>query len=383
MDVVTGVLLLLAGGLLAYFGERAGAAIIGSVAQFRTRPGSFSDHFRGLRAGGTDYLAYTLTARPHLPITDVLYFELIRHLLVEDRVQSVLVTVWWPRTVAPKKPEGGDRRLDETIPYVRYLRHLERRFDGRIEVLHQFADGAESNSADTNRRIPGDAGLPDIFWNALKQLTSKDYYSWVRNLGVPARRLRHLNRARPGDQVLEGLVAHTIHNSRLAPIAVEKLRKLGPRHGSELVLSVLFWELEVDRLAVYYELYDEQKDNPSAIRFTLNPIAGRTIRTSRRRASDNHTPGTALSLANSPTLQVERLSRLSRSETSAYVRALATVLNLNYGMNVSRRKWAREGSNRINEWKAAERVARVPRLTRSQLELMFLMDEWRRRWPIK
>jgi hypothetical protein len=382
VHAATAVLLLLAGGLLAYFGERIGAFAIDRAARIRAHPTSFSDHFRGLRTGGTDYLAYTLTARPHLPITDVLYFELIRYLLAENRVQAVLITIWWPHTVAPRKPDGGERHLDETLPYVRYIRHMEATFKDRIELLHQFADGEEVSFPDANRRIPGDAGLPDIFWSALKQLTSKEYYSWVRNLGVPARRLRHLNRARPGDQVLEGLVAHTIHNSRLAPVVVERLRKLGPRHGSELVLSVLFWELEVDRLAVYYELYDEQKNQPTAIRFLLNPVAGRTIRTSMRRASDNHTPGTALSLAESPILQVERLCRLGRREAAAYVRALTTVLTLNYRFDVDRGRWAPEAVNQINEWKTAERKSRVPRLSRRQLELMFLMNEWRRRWPV-
>ncbi|GAB3813451.1 hypothetical protein GCM10027605_57040 [Micromonospora zhanjiangensis] len=382
MHAVTAILLLLAGGLLAYFGERIGALAIERAARIRAHPTSFSDHFRGLRSSGTDYLAYTLTARPHLPLTDVLYFELIRYLLRENRVQAVLITIWWPRTVAPKKSDEGERRLDETIPYVRYIRHLETEFLERLEFLHQFADGEETSHTDS-RRIPGDAGLPDIFWSALKQLTSREYYSWVRNLGVPARRLRHLNRARPGDQVLEGLVAHTIHNSRLAPVVVERLRRLGPRYGSELVLSVLFWELEVDRLAVYYELYDEQKNQPSAIRFTLNPIAGRTIRTSLRRASDNHTPGVALSLAKSSATQVERLSRLTRGEAAAYVRALTTVLTLNYGLDVGRGRWASEAVNRLNEWKTAERVSRLPRLNRRQLQLMFLMDEWRRRWPTK
>ncbi|WP_127503097.1 hypothetical protein [Actinoplanes solisilvae] len=379
---MTAVLLLVAGGLLAYFGERIGGALINRVSQLRKQPPTFADHFRGLRSSGTDFLAYTLTARPHLSITDVLYFELVSHLLSENRVQATLITVWWPSTVAPKKSDTGERSLDEDSHYVQYIRHLEKRFGERIEFVHQFADGdalVPANS-DFGRRIPGDAGLPDIFWSALKQLTSKDYYLWVRNLGVPARRLRHLNRARPGDQVLEGLVAHTIHNSRLAPDAVERLKRLGPRHGSELVLSVLFWELEVDRLAVYYELYNEQKNRPAAIQFMLNPVAGRTIRATARKASDNHTAGFALSLAKSPIQQVERLSRLTRRETAGYVRALTTVLTLNYGLQGDRRKWAREATYMINEWRAAERVARVPRLSRGQLELLYLMDEWRRRW---
>lgn len=383
MDALTAVLLLIAGGLLAYFGERIGAVLIGRLAQLRTGVPDFTQHFRGLRTSGTDYLVYTLTARPHLPVTDVLYFELINNLLKNGKVRSVLVTVWWPRMVAPVVSDDSEqpRRPDTSLLYVRYLQHLAATYPDQIEVVHQFADGAAPAVVERgDRRVPGDAGLPDIFWSALKQLTSKGYYSWIRNLGVPARRLRHLNRARPGDQVLEGLVAHTIHNSRLAPVVVERLQRLGPRHDSELVLSVLFWELEVDRLAVYYELYDEQKRSASSVGFVLNPIAGRTIRASFRRPADNHTPSVAISMAQPSWQQLDRLCHLSRRETTGYLRALQTVLALNYGFEVERRRWAPEAVYRIKEWTTAEKVKRVPRLSRGQLELAYLIDEWRRRW---
>ncbi|MGH8684646.1 MAG: hypothetical protein ACREUM_04765, partial [Nitrosospira sp.] len=327
----------------------------------RTRQvAGYGKFFQGVRPTGTDLIIFTITARPILPITDVLYLSFLRWALTSGLTKKIIVIVWF------------DRKNDDGEGWEQYRSFLMHCFEGCEDRL-VIVDGARARAEDD------DAPVPELFWRALDQLTSAEYYRWIANLGIRARTLRHMNRARPGDIVLRGLVAHTMQNAHAVPGVINGHVATLPIKR-EVILSVLFWELEVDRLAVYYELYSRGKENERSVKFSLNPIRGRTIRARRQVAADNHSADLAIGLALPLAEQLRRLDTKSRQELRGYVEALRIVLQENYGFSVDRAQWVSQGKGLVNEWRTAERIERLPRLGRLALQVIFLLHEMRRKW---
>lgn len=362
--MLTAVLVTLAAvmtGLLGKFGERlfevAGAAL-GRLA----KPAEELDDFFINGSGTADLCVFTVTARAHRPATDVLYFEYLRHLLRTGRTRKLILVVWYPGTPAGLFATQTDGHQES---YDAWLRSLFAEFGDRVE----FINGREllqQRSADP----------PVLFWRALDNLTSEEYYHWVRHLGLKAKRFAHMNRARPGDIVLRGLVAHTLDNAHLGERIVEELRALAAQYPHrEPVMSFLFWELEVDRLAVYFELYDAGRDKELDIPpFDLQPIAGKTIRSGSSAASDNHSPSASLSLADTDLGRAAVVARLKRGELAAYQRAFRAVLVQNYEVSCDLARCASLGKSLYAQSQMRDRgKTPAPRLSSGKLGLLYLL----------
>jgi hypothetical protein len=349
------------GAFVARFGEQLfDLALVKAKQLTRARSGSFSRHFRGIRPTGTDIMVFTVTARSRLPVTDVLYLRFLAWMLRERLADRLVLVVWF------HAPPDADK--NNWQPYWSFVHHCFDAFGDRVEIIDCAASPVLERP------------VSPLFWSALEHLTSPEYYRWVRHLGVPARALKHMNQARPGDIVLRGLVAHTLQNAHTGPTVVEKMMKRAGSSEGDLVLSVLIWELEVDRLAVYYELYDRYKEEFGRSAFTLNPVRGVTIRARRGEAGDNHTEESAISLVESPFDQLQRISEKSRRELRGYVAAMNTVLMETYDVTVPVEQWAQHGRQLLSEWRSAERPRKIPKVSRSGYALIFALNELRRQW---
>jgi hypothetical protein len=219
--------------------------------------------------------------------------------------------------------------------------------------------------------------LPPLFWKSLAKLSDSGYYRWVRNIGVQGRKVRKLQemtRARAGELQLRNLVAHALRNTELCPIVIEELRALNKgRHHGEPVVSVLFWELDADRLAVFFELYDAGRRGRNDVpRFTLNPIAGGTVRGRHGTVSDNHSATCALSAFGSLGEQIAWIQARSRAELHRYHNAVVMVLTENYAFAEPRPSWRSAGAMLVDGWTIAERLVHKPRLRRVGYEFLYL-----------
>lgn len=361
-NAVLAVLVLVLGGVLGRFGEQLFDALMQLIGRVRgSRRKTLTGHFRGVPLDELDLLVFTVTVRTQVPITDALYFEFVRHLLLTGQARKAVLVIWYPT------PLDGSGEMDA---FRDYLAGTFRDVSDRLTVL----DGPEVAKA-------AQGPIPPRFWSALRQLSSPEYYAWIRASGLRVRRLKHMNQARPGEEVLRGMVAHAIHNSYVLPSIIEELEKIGRGRNDVLSLGVLFWEVEADRMAVYYDLYDKGEDLQIELHdFHLHPISGRTISGRFRKAGDNHDRRAAIVLRKDPAEQVDVIQSKPRREVRAYVRALNCVLVENYKVTSSKRLWAAEGRRVLNNHLLRNRQnGRGPKVRRSTLELIYALSLVRQR----
>lgn len=352
------------GGIAAKFGERLLDFLSHYIGSRRHREPSFGSFFHGVYPGHSDLCVFTLTARSHLPIMDLVYLEFLRMLLLTDKVSKVALAIWHP-------DEGNELfgAADDSVwtSYDKYLGGLFASFGSRVRLVSEVELDAEGVR---NK-------LPPLFWRSLAKLSDPEYYRWVRNIGVRARKVikvQEMTRARAGELHLRNLVAHAIRNTELCRIVIEELQtERGDRQNAEPVVSVLFWELDADRLAVFFELYDAGREGRSDVpRFTLNPIAGGTVRGRRGVVSDNHSAHSALSAFSRLGEQIAWVQERSRTELRRYHSAVAVVLKENYGFSEPRAKWRVAGTMLVDGWSIAERLDHKPRLGRDGYEFLYL-----------
>jgi hypothetical protein len=100
IPVVIGVLITVVaavgGGVAARFGEQLHDVLMHYVRGRRRHDPGFAALFHGLYPGHSDLCVFTLTARAHLPIMDLVYLEFLRMLLLTDKVSKVALAVWHP-----------------------------------------------------------------------------------------------------------------------------------------------------------------------------------------------------------------------------------------------------------------------------------------------
>lgn len=362
------LLITLIGAALGGIGYRLGEETVFPKLRdmFRLRFGrtkTFADFFDGRGTLISDVCLFSATTRRHLPLTDILYFEYLRHLLRTERVRKVILGRWHPL-------EGED--------LFRNASHGWQEYDIYVDSLfHEF--GHRVVRLNGREILERDNALPPLFWRALKDIGARKHLTWAPSIGLSVRRLGRLTKQKPGDR-LSGVVGHAINNVELAPTVLRELRlAAAARPEVDPVLSILFWEVELDRLAVFHELHSHcgSTSADEVPIFELNPIAGRTILGRFGRISNNHSPESAISFGGSGSGLVAAIQRQSRREVRGYRIAVAAILSELYAHSTPRSKWASHGEAVLRNRMVTDQEGRSRRLSTARLELLYLVTRLR------
>ncbi len=292
-----------------------------------------------------------------MPLTDVLYFEYLRSLLIRYNAVRVIIGRWHPTNVQRDLFYFED--TTDWSTYDAYVDSLFRDFRDRVRII----DGKELLKMHHGQ-------LPPLFWNSLDRVSNPEkFWSIARSIRLTMRERRQIRRRKPGDR-LKGFVGHTMNNTMLAPIVAQELKGAAASRPS---LGILFWGMEVDRLAVFLEMYAVQGRDATIVDFSLIPIAGKTIRGRRGSPSDNHDPTLAISFTGTETDRIQAVVNKSRAEVRQYRVALEAVLRSNYSFSEPRAALRSRAQSHARIWTAAA-GGRV-RLNGTQCELVYLLSE--------
>lgn len=328
-----------------------------AVGRGRGSRNGFSDMFNAPPVE-LDYFVFTVTARHFLPVMDVLYFTYVRHLIESNKARYAAIYVWYHESDTPT----------EWSAFEGFISRLFHGLDDRVEVI--------SSRELANQQV---GPPPQIFWNTLDRLSDLSFIERARNWGAKVSRLEEMNKARPTNVLLRGIVAHSLFNSYSVEDILDSLAatKSGPADTPSL--GVLCWELEIDRLGVYYEAQQRQGDPRFPTSFDLHPILGLTVLATRKSSSDNHSEATALCLSYPVRDQVDRLGMRTKSELRRYVEVLETILQA-YGVDAPEStERRRAGRALVANWTSVENPITVDIKPRAY-EIIYLMNELQIRW---
>lgn len=322
---------------------------------------SLNELFEAPTAFPSDICLFTATARRFLPLTDILYFEFLRSLLKSGTSKELLLGRWHP--LPGYGSATGD---DDWEEYDRYVNALFREFGERVTLVYgrEILDRHEGE-------------LPALFWNSLKYIGADKHLEWAPSIGLSERRYRRLAQTKAGDK-LSGTVAHTMNNTELVPHLASALSRIADSSASRPVVGVLFWELELDRLVVFQALNRESgAGSVDCPPFDLTPIAGRTVRGRFGRVSNNHSAEKSISLVASNGELIHALAHHDWKEVRQYRALVAACLRENYGFDVPRADWHRNGAGIARAWRITGGQGNDPKLSKSRLQLLFLISRLR------
>jgi hypothetical protein len=314
--------------------------------RFPRRRETLDQHFRGRLHRKVDVLFFAITVRPEIPVTDALYLEYLRWLLRKEHVQRVIV-IAWDENNGPGMKEFSD-----------HVGAMFAEFAGRFDLL----DGDDEVERVGLRLSP-------LFWDTLSSLSSEKFAKSAKPFGLPVWNLRTLNRAKPRKEVLKGVVSHTFHNSVLVPGLIADERARHASNDGQLGVSVLFWELEPDRLGVFFQL-QEGSVTPQVSDFGLYPIAGRTIWAGISKPGDNFHRENRIATREPPAGQLHKIRMKGHAEIGAYVLAVVAILKENYGIEVDRKELRSEGQKLVRGAPKSSKQSGPRRLRRRDYELV-------------
>lgn len=354
MTTLYSLLLVAAGAVIAYFAEQFSAWLkeraLPFVPGLRGSRSDYSDMFRESPAH-LDVLVFTISGRPFLPLTDLLYLSYIRHLLMRNRAKKAFIFVWH---------EDATLNGPEWIQFDRLLTKIFEPVADRVNVV-----------SSRQERFADDGRPPTTFWKTLDVLCSRQFIDYANSHSAKVSRLEEMNKARPTNVLLKGIVGHALQNSYIISTVLDELSQYRSAEDDRPNLGVLCWEVEIDRLGVFYQAMTAGDSSRFPHSFDLFPVLGKTVPASRRKPSDNHTSHVAISTVLPVREQVERVSAKRRREARRYVEIVELLLKEYEVENIKSKSRESAGRDLCLTW-----TGNSPKMNRSAAELIYLLHEF-------